>query len=593
MHITFDFSVLKEGKTKDIIEKLVPHHILIHNSLIQYVEFLSRKGIYLGEIALNELQEISQFCLEKDMPVETSGERIRPSQMPYIKKEDINQNIIDMAYESDSTLITYDEVVKKIASIKGVKVLSPKIKKSKKLALERFFDNKTMSVHLREDNYPVAKKGSPGDWEFEKIENKKLKKEEIKSIASEIVEDADAIVEIERPGSTIVQKGNYRIVITRPPFSDGWEITAVRPVKLLQLNEYKISDKLMDRLKEQAEGILIAGSPGQGKTTFARALALFYADNDRIVKTIEAPRDLILPETITQFAISHGTPEEIHDILLLSRPDYTIFDEMRNTDDFMLFSDLRLSGVGMIGIVHATTPVDAIQRFIGRIELGVIPQIIDTVVFIKNGEPDTIYEIKMTVKVPSGMVEADLARPVVVVNDFDTGNLEFEIYSYGEETVVVPVEQTEVLGENSAAHRLASETLEKKFRKYSDNAKVEVVSANRCKVFIPEEEIGSIIGKSGKRIAKIEKELGIKIDVEPLKKSYKEIEFGIHMTKRYIIIDPKNDLSGKEIEIYVNGDFLMSVHVGKKNNIRISKKSEQGKDLMVALKSKKDLELRK
>ena len=70
--------------------------------------------------------------------------------------------------------------------------------------------------------------------------------------------------------------------------------------------------------------------------------------------------------------------KEIHDILLLSRPDYTIFDEMRNTEDFRLFADLRLSGVGMLGVMHATKSIDAIQRFIGRIELGVIPHIIDT-----------------------------------------------------------------------------------------------------------------------------------------------------------------------------------------------------------------------
>ena len=72
-----------------------------------------------------------------------------------------------------------------------------------------------------------------------------------------------------------------------------------------------------------------------------------------------------MPENVTQYAISHSSPEEVLDVLLLSRPDYTIFDEMRNTQDFRLFADLRLSGVGMVGVVHATNPVDAIQRFIG------------------------------------------------------------------------------------------------------------------------------------------------------------------------------------------------------------------------------------
>src|SRR3989338_3753002 len=106
----------------------------------------------------------------------------------------------------------------------------------------------------------------------------------------------------------------------------------------------------------------------------------------KIVKTIEAPRDMQLKDEVTQYAISHASSQEIHDILLLSRPDYTVFDEMRNFEDFRLFTDLRLAGIGLAGGGHATHAVDAIQRFLGKTELGIIPQIIDTVIFIKGGK---------------------------------------------------------------------------------------------------------------------------------------------------------------------------------------------------------------
>jgi ATPase len=85
----------------------------------------------------------------------------------------------------------------------------------------------------------------------------------------------------------------------------------------------QFKNHIAKRIEEQAEGVLIAGAPGMGKSTFAQALAENYADKNKIVKTVEAPRDLVLPDSITQYAISHGTPQEIHDILLLSRPDYT------------------------------------------------------------------------------------------------------------------------------------------------------------------------------------------------------------------------------------------------------------------------------
>ncbi len=403
--------------------------------------------------------------------------------------------------------------------------------------IEDFFDKETMSVHIRENSFPYAKKGSPGNWTFEKIKNKKINQEDLKEIAQTIMQAEDSLVEIDRQGSTIIQKGIIRIVITRPPFSDGWEITAVKPVKLLALNEYNISENLFKRIKEQAEGILIAGPPGQGKTTFARALALFYADNNKIVKTVESPRDLILPENITQLAISHGSPEEIRDILLLSRPDYTIFDEMRNTEDFRLFSDLRLSGVGMAGVIHATNSIDAIQRFIGRIELGVIPQIIDTVIFVEKGEIKRVFDVKMTVKVPSGMKDIGLTRPVVVINDFETGKLEYEIYSYGEETVVIPVNSSTVLVKS-----------EKK------------------------EKIEKILKK--------------------MPKNYENVKFGVKIEKRYLFISPEGEYSNKEVSIYVEEKFLMNVKVSKKNIIKINLESDKAKELYHSLVSKKKIELR-
>ncbi len=445
-----------------------------------------------------------------------------------------------------------------------------------------------------------AKKGVPGKWKFEEVCKNEMTREEVREISKEIIEETsirqDGFIELERRGSTIVQLGNYRIVITRPPFADGYEITAVRPVKKLKLKDYKLAEKLDKRIKEQAEGILISGAPGHGKSTFAQALAEHYASQKKIVKTVEAPRDLALPENVTQYAISHGSAEEVHDVLLLSRPDYTIFDEMRNTQDFRLFADLRLSGVGMVGVVHATNPVDAIQRFIGRIDLGVIPQIIDTVIFIKNGGVEKVYSVLMQVKVPAGMTEADLARPVVTVSDFSTGKIEFEIYSYGEETVVVPI--SEEKSSCSPAKRIASESLQTAFLKYSPNAKVELISDNRCKVFVPERDIARIIGKSGSNIDKLEKKLGIRIDVEPLEENRateerKEIlSFSSQITKKYVQFMLVENYAREEVDIYLNGQYIASSRVGKKNILKINKASKVGKILVDAVNKGEKIEIK-
>ena len=62
-------------------------------------------------------------------------------------------------------------------------------------------------------------------------------------------------------------------------------------------------------------------------------------------------------------------------------------------------------------------------------------------IFIKDGKIGAVYSIKMSVKVPAGMTEQDLARPVVEVHDFESDKPAFELYTYGEQTVVIPVEK--------------------------------------------------------------------------------------------------------------------------------------------------------
>ena len=595
-----DTSIIIQGFLSEKIKKneIKANEIIIHEAVLAELEHQANAGKAIGFLGLDEIKRIKQLTEEKEFQLTFKGARPRAAEIRHASLGEIDALIRQLAYEDDATLITSDKVQSEVALAKGMKVFYFKRPEAaiKKLRLEKFFDETTMSVHLRENVMPIAKKGMPGKMEFVPLRKKVLDQEEIQEISREIIEDTklrkDGFIEIERAGSTIVQLGLFRIVITRPPFSDGWEITAVRPVKKLNLDDYKLSEKLMKRVAEQAEGILVAGAPGMGKTTFAQALAEFYASKDKIVKTVEAPRDLILPDAITQYSISHGDAQEIHDILLLSRPDYTIFDEMRNTDDFKLFADLRLAGVGMVGVVHATNPIDAIQRFIGRVEMGVIPQVIDTVVFIKNGFINEVLSLQMTVKVPSGMTEADLARPVVVVNDFETGKLEYEIYSYGEQTVVIPVQER---GAKTATHKLAADTIKNYFGRYAREIEVDVIADNKCIVYVPGEHIAKIIGKQGKNIEKIEQDLGISIDVRELdsgerqagknEEAKNELPYQIDTKKNSVLFDLGINMQHKDVDVYVGDEFILTAKAGKTGLIKIKKSNNIGRMIIKAMNS--------
>jgi ATPase len=587
-----DTSVIIQGLVSEQIGKgeLQLGELIIHEASLAELEHQANEGRASGYLGLDEVKRLHEMAEKKRISLRFAGHRPGASEIKFAKLGEIDSLIRQLAYDEDATLFTADKVQARVGEARGVKVLFVPQKEycPKPLKLEKFFDDTTMSAHLREKVLPMAKKGAPGKWEFVPVSEKPLTADEIKEISREIIEEAgcrsDAFLEIQREGSTIVQLGLFRIVILRPPFSDNWEITAVRPVRKLKMADYQMSEKLRDRLSKQAEGVLIAGAPGMGKSTFGQALVEQYAELGKIVKTVEAPRDLVLPDTITQLSYSRSSPQEIHDVLLLSRPDYSLFDEMRNVPDFLLFTDMRLAGVGMVGVVHGTNPLDAIQRFIGKIDLGVIPHVIDTVVFIKHGQVDKVLGIKMEVKVPSGMTEADLARPVVVISDFESGRAVAEIYSYGEETVVVPVQADKPTG----ARALAAKQLERVFQRYGDDVRVEMLSDHKATVYVPEKFIPAIIGAGGKNIQALEQQLGIGLDIrelgaQPSKPHGKEIPYRVTGSGKHVEFLLGDQFSGKDVNIYVNDEYLATFAVSQKGVVRVKKSNKLGKVLIDAL----------
>ncbi len=516
-----DTSSILHGTIRQAIARgEIAGKVLIHTYIIDYFERLSRDGSSKGRNGLKELELLRREALKVQELVELEY----TSEMPlgYRRGRDLDPDTVARAVASEigGVLVTSDELSKIAGEALGIEVLYLE-PGGGEFTLEKFFEPDTMSVHLKEGVPPRAKKGVPGHWEFATLRDSPVTREEIEEVIRQILERAksgssDSFIEAERPGSTIVQLGVYRIVITRPPFSDGIEVTAVRPVARLKLEDYRLPRKLVERLEKQAEGILIAGAPGMGKTTFAQALAEYYHRKGKIVKTIESPRDMHLPDEVTQYSKNYATSEEIHDVLLLSRPDYTFFDEMRDTKDFELYSDLRLAGVGMVGVVHATAPIDAIQRFIGRVELGMIPSIIDTVIFIKNGKVEKVYSLETTVKIPHGLKEADLARPVVVVKDFISGKPEYELYVFGERTFVVPVRSAG--GAAAVREFKVKNRVEKLLRKYlpEDEFDIEVdVTRSLVTIKVPADLYNYVLGKPRKKLERICRKQGYELELVP------------------------------------------------------------------------------
>ncbi|MGV8169647.1 MAG: PINc/VapC family ATPase [Candidatus Nanoarchaeia archaeon] len=595
-----DTSVIIEGILSKMIEQgeVFAKTVIIHEAVLAELESQANKNRETGILGLEEVQKLRALAEEKNFMIEYKGARPGDFEIKFAKSGEIDSLIRELALKEKATLMTADIVQSKVAEAKGIPVFLYEFPEEEEviMLIEKYFSKETMSIHLKEGCAPMAKIGMPGSWKYTKISEERLSKEDMQALSKDIVEKAkirpDSFFEMDRKGSTVLQVQEYRIVIVRPPFADGYEITAVRPVKTLFYEEYALSDKLSERILRQAEGVLVAGAPGHGKSTFVQSLALKYLDMGKNVKTIESPRDLNVPPEVTQYNLAYSSSQEINDVLLLSRPDYTIFDEVRNHEDFKLFADLRLSGIGVLGVIHATAPIDAIQRFVGRIDLGIIPNILDTVLFVKNGKIEKAYSVSIQVKVPSGMIESDLSRPVVVIHDFDTGKLEYEIYSYGEETIVVPVTAANIV---KRMYKLAEKQLKTELKEY--DVDVEFISDEKCIIYLSKENIPIFLGRNGSNIESLEKKHSLHFEVKEKKmvrnnsEGKETLRFSTDKTANNITLNVQPGFEDKLITIYIDDDFFMSVKASKKGQIKMATTGAMGKILSEAIQQGKKIKL--
>ena len=589
-----DTSVIIDGRISAKVRsgELLGRRIVVPEAVVAELEAQANHGRDTGIKGLEELRRLSELAKAGKIELEYVGVRPNLDQIKLAGGGEIDAMIRDVALEIGASFLTSDHVQFKVAQAMGLDVeyVRPQRDAIKPISLEKYFTEDTLSVHLKEGAVPMAKRGRVGDFTLVRLGERPLSDRELRDMTREIFErakaDPEGFVEMEKIGASIIQLGPVRIAIARPPFSDGHEITAVRPIAKVDLDSYRHSSELKARLKDGQRGILIAGPPGSGKSTFAAGVAEYLLSCNFVVKTLESPRDLQVPPEITQYGPLEGSMADSADILLLVRPDYTIYDEVRKTRDFEVFADMRLAGVGMIGVIHANKPIDALQRLLSRVDLGIVPQVVDTVVFIEKGELTRVLDVEFVVKVPAGMIEADLARPVVEVKDFQSGVVEYEMYTYGDEIVVMPVTKPA----KKASWRLASREIEKEISHHVRGPfEVEVVSDSSAVIRVPQKEAAKVIGKEGRRIEQIEKTLGMHIDVR-VRETPTALANKVEETARHIIIWLEG-YAGQAVEVFVGGDLTFTATVGRQGDIRIAKSSEVAKNIQKRIKQGEKVEV--
>ena len=618
MKIVPDTSVVIDGRITSLIKtgEYKGATIIIPEAVVAELEAQANQGREIGFSGLTELQELFRMSADTIIELQFSGDRPSLDQVKLSSGGEIDALIRNVAIAHGARFITSDLVQAEVAKAKGLDVvyLRPQIGDFSPLSIDQFFDEETIAITLKERALPVAKVGGLRDTRLVTLRDTPMSEYELRSMAQELLErakrDPDGFIELEKRGITVVQIGSLRISIARRPFSDGMEITVVRPLVDLSLDEYDMASEIRQRILGNRRGALIAGPPGAGKTTLAQSLATFLADHDFIVKTMEAPRDLQVPDHITQYTALEGSMTNTAEALLLVRPDYVVFDEIRKNEDFGIYADMRLAGMGMVGVVHAMEVHDCLRRFCDRVDYSILPQIINTVIYVVQGAITKIYDLELTVKAPEGMPGDVHVRPVIVVREHSRREPEIEIFRYEGETLVMPLAKRRDAGEPIAAPeehpvvvpktaaepeenvtwKVAGKEVQREIGRYTSGpVEVRIISDNKAVVYIDDKDVPAAIGKGGKNVSAIVNKLGIGIDIRPhseleAKKPVEEemqLAGGIRIRidkKQLTIISPEN--KGKIVDVFAGKEYLFTATVNEEGDILLAKNSTIAQEMI-------------
>ena len=146
--------------------------VLVPEAVVGELESQANAGYDSGWNGLEELQKLTGFADEGTIELEYVGRRASGSEQAGASEGDVDAIIRDVAEDHEATLLSSDIVQSEVAKAKGLSVeyVEPEVQSDQDLPIAQFFDDETMSVHLKTDTKPKAKRGALSGMSYKTID---------------------------------------------------------------------------------------------------------------------------------------------------------------------------------------------------------------------------------------------------------------------------------------------------------------------------------------------------------------------------------------------------------------------------------------
>ena len=189
--IVADTSVIINGQLIAQIEagSIKNSEIIIPQAVFDELQSQASSKKEQGFLGLEKIRKLKELSGSFGLNLVLKGSHPSTDDIKLAESGRIDSLIIDVAKQNNAVLYTSDNVQHLVAQAEGIETVFLKfVVKDETLEFLKFFDADTMSVHLKENQHPLAKKGKPGTFSLTKLSDDVLSKDYLEFISSQILD---------------------------------------------------------------------------------------------------------------------------------------------------------------------------------------------------------------------------------------------------------------------------------------------------------------------------------------------------------------------------------------------------------------------